>query len=110
MAKLTRSNIAHDLNISPHKVQVCYSDEVITYVFSSDWYRQKFIDRAVDNREKISESLTNRFGFIIKNNKLADLKLYITIEKRGFLIFTEKDKLECLSHVVLDGGLLMKKN
>ena len=110
MAKLTRSNIAHDLNISPHKVDVVYSDEVITYVFSSDWYRQKFIDRIDANREKISESLTNRFGFIIKNNKLADLKLYITIEKRGFLIFTEKDKLECLSHVVLDGGLLMKKN
>ncbi len=110
MSKLTRSNIAYDLNISPHKLDVVYPDEVITYVFSSEWYRQKFNDRIETHREKISESLSNRFGFTIENNKLADLKLYSTIEKRGFLLLRGQDKVECLSGVVLDGHQLMSKS
>ena len=107
MANLTRSNIAYDFNISPHKLEVVYSDEVITYVFSSELYRQKFNDRLETHREKISESLSNRFGFLIENNKLADLKLYTTIEKRGFLIYKGQVKVECLSSITLDGNHLI---
>ena len=110
MASLTRSNIAYDFNISPHKLEVTYSDEVITYVFSSELYRQKFIDKVADHRQKISESLTNRFGFTIENNKLADLKLYTTIEKRGFLLYKGQVKVECLSSITLDGNHLIMQS
>ena len=110
MANLTRSNIAYNLNISPHKLEVVYPDEVITYIFSSELYRQKFDAKRDENREKISESLSNRFGFSIKNNKLADLKLYNTIEKRGFLIYKGQDKVECLSHITLDGNHLIMQS
>lgn len=110
MANLTRSNIAYDLNISPHKLEVVYPDEVLTYVFSSDLYRQKFNDKIESHRDKISESLTNRFGFTIENNKLADLKLYTTIEKRGFLIYKGQVKVECLSSITLDGNHLIMQS
>lgn len=110
MANLTRSNIAYDLNISPHKTDVEYPDGVITYVFSSDLYRQKFTERIEEHREKINASLSNRFGFAIENNKLADLKLYTTIEKRGFLIYKGQDKVECLSSITLDGNHLIMQS
>lgn len=110
MANLTRSNIAYDLNISPHKLEVSYADEVLTYVFSSELYRQKFNDKIESHRAKISESLTNRFGFTIENNKLADLKLYTTIEKRGFLIYKGQVKVECLSSITLDGNHLITQS
>ena len=110
MAKLTRSNVAYDLNISPHKLTVDYKDEDITYIFSSELYKQKFIDRLEDNRNLINTSLSNRFGFTIINNKLSDLKLYLTIEKRGFLIYKGQVKVECLKDIILDGNQMIIEN
>lgn len=110
MANLTRSNIAYDLNISPHSADVQYPDCIITYVFSSALYARKFNDKLQENRRKINGSLSNRFGFTIENNVLADLKLYTTIEKRGFLIYKGQDKAECLSHITLDGTRLMMQS
>lgn len=103
MSRLTRSNIAYDLNISPHEINVTYPDEVITYVFSSDLYRLKFSNKLSEHRETIKESLSNRFGFTVVNDKLADLKLYTTIEKRGFLIYKGQVKVECLNDITLSG-------
>lgn len=110
MAGLTRSNVAYDLNISPHEMNVTYPDEVLTFVFSSDLYRQKFNEKLNDNRKKINDSLSNRFGFTIENNKLADLKLYTTIEKRGFLIYKGQDKIECQDSITLDGNHLITQS
>lgn len=107
---LTRSNIAYDLKVSPHETNITYSDEVITFIFSSDLYRQKFAEKLIDNRKKINESLSNRFGFTIVNDKLCDLKLYCTIEKRGFLIFQNQRGIECLDNIILDGHQMMKKS
>lgn len=104
MASLTRSNIAYDLTISPHETNIAYPEGVITYVFSSDLYRQKFAEKLEDNRAKINASLTNRFGFEIKNNILCDLKLYTSIEKRGFLLYKDGRKLQCLNEIILDGS------
>lgn len=100
---LTRSNIAYDLKVSPHETNITYPDEVITFIFSSDLYRQKFTEKLLENRKKINESLSNRFGFTIKNDKLCDLKLYCTIEKRGFLIYQNQRGIECLNNITLDG-------
>lgn len=103
MAKLTRSNVAYDLDISPHRAKMTYVDCELVYVFSSELYRQKFFERLNGNREKINASLSNRFGFKIVNEKLCDLKLYTTVEKRGFLLFKDGRRIECLNAVELVG-------
>lgn len=103
MSKLTRNNIAYDLNISPHDLKIEYPDTTIRFVFSSQLYVEKFAEKYKENRSKINQSLSNRFGFTIKNDILADLKLYITIEKRGFLIYKDGIKFECLNDITLDG-------
>ena len=104
MSSLTKSKIAYDLNISPHAEVIEYDPGVnIKFVFSSELYRNKFRSRIFENRDQINSSLSNRFGFKIVNNELADLKLYTTIEKRGFLIYKGPVKIECLNDITLDG-------
>lgn len=107
---LTRNNIANDLNISPFKLEVDYEEETLCFVFSSELYMKKFYERFVENREKICESLSNRFGFEIANEILCDLKLYTTIEKRGFLIIKGQEKIQCVNDIILSGGKMTKKN
>ena len=106
MNKLTRRGIAYNLSVSPHHYSIHYSgvmDHKISYVFSSEFYRNKFINSFKENRIKISESLSNRFGFNVENDILADLKLYTQIEKRGFLIFCNGVSVECPESITLDG-------
>ena len=110
MAKLTRANIAYDLNVSPHKTVVKYDACDITFVFSSELYKNKFIEKRESNRLYISDLLTKRYGFRICNDILSDLKLYLTIEKRGFLIYKGLVKVECLNDIILDGHQMIFKN
>lgn len=107
---LTRSGIAYNLEISPHKLTISYGElNELTFVFSSNRYKEMFKNKMDDNRNKINDSLSNRFGFEIQNDKLCDLKLYSTIEKRGFLIKGKED-YKCLSTIKLDGHKLTIKN
>ena len=108
---LTRSKIAYDLNISPHFEEVHYKDgTILKYVFSSNLYKRNFAKKLEEHRETINNSLSNRFGFLVRYEKLADLKLYTSIEKRGFLIYQDGEKIECLDSLTLDGNNLMSKN
>lgn len=102
MAKLTRSNIAYDLTISPHVYNVSYDDFRMDFVFSSELYMNKFAEKMKENRDKINTSLSNRFGFDVCAGSLADLKLYTTIEKRGFLVYKDGVQL-CEKSITLDG-------
>jgi hypothetical protein len=110
MAQLTRSNIAYDLSISPHRLTVPYGESSLTYVFSSDLYRRKFIEKHNDNREHISNSLTKRFGFTVRQPILADIKLYTTIEKRGFLLVKNGVEVQCPDEIILDGERVTLRN
>ena len=107
---LTRNNVAYNLNESPHRLEVPYDQQSLIYVFSSEFYKTNFYNRFLDNREKISESLSKRFGFRVQNDLLSDLKLYSSIEKRGFLIIKGEDKIVCQENITLDGTLLMKQS
>ena len=110
MSNLTKSKIAYDLKISPHRVVMDYgSGEKLEFVFSSDLYKTKFLERFKEHREQINNSLSNRFGIKIIINDLADLRLYTTIEKRGFLIYKGLVEFECLNDIVLDGTNQMSK-
>lgn len=105
---LTRNNVAYNLNESPHRLEVPYEQESLIYVFSSEFYKTNFYNRFLENREKISESLSRRFGFTVQNDLLSDLKLYTSIEKRGFLIVKGEDKIVCQENITLDGAKLMR--
>ena len=104
---LTRANIAYNLEESPHRLEVPYDGFSLLYVFSSNLYKQNFYDRFLDNREKITGSLTKRFGFTVQNDVLCDLRLYSTIEKRGFLVMKEEDKYLCGEEITLIGCKMM---
>lgn len=106
--KLTRNNIAYDFRVSPYRLAVPYQDQTLCFVFSSELYKKKFYEQHLENREKINESLTKRFGFRVDHELLCDLKLYCSIEKRGFLIIEERTGQEYLwlDNLTLDGGRL----
>ena len=108
MAKLTRSNVAHDLNISPHKLTIEYYQQDITFVFSSEYNRNRFCAKLAENRDTINLSISNRFGFEFQNDVLCDIKLYSIVEKRGFLILIDGEKIECLNRVNLHGAKIHK--
>ena len=108
---LTKSGVAYDLNISPHEKEIHYNEEdSVVYVFSSNLYKRKFEEKLEDNRRKINESLTKRFGIQIKNDLLCDLKLYSSIEKRGFLLKNKDEGIKCLNDLILDGQRVIIKN
>ena len=107
---LTRAKIAYNLHISPHIVEVDYEGKKVTYHFSSELYTNKFLSRMKDNREIINESICNRFGININLDILADLKLYNTIEKRGYLISIDGEQIECQNIITLDGLKLTTRN
>lgn len=106
---LTRNGIAYNLKLSPYKITVKYDQESITYKFSSQLYKDNFQNKLKDHRKTIENSLSKRFGFIIVNEKLSDLKLYSSIEKRGFLIETKEGIYECLNTIKLDGQNKIQK-
>lgn len=106
---LTRSGVAYNIEIAPYTLVVDYEDESLEYVFSSQRYKDIFYKKYVDNRIKINESLTKRFGFTIEVDKLADIKLYIATEKRGFLIKGKED-YKCLDTIELIGETLIQRN
>ena len=110
MARLTRSGVAHYIEESPHKKEVVYNEnDKLTFVFSSELYLTIFTRKLEDNRIKINESLSKRFGYQIKHDKLADIKLYTMTEKRGFLILGNEE-YKCLNTIVLDGASLTNKS
>lgn len=108
--QLTRSGIAYNLEVSPHKLTLGYSKENITYIFSSNLYLTKFLEKLEQNRNEMNQGLSKRYGLSIMMNELCDIKLYSKIEKRGFLIDTDNERFTCLSNIKLDGEKLMSKN
>ncbi len=106
---VTRYGVAHNLELSPYQHKIKYNDEELEFVFSSEQYKQIFLRKLEENRTKINDSLSKRFGFTIINNKLADLKLYSMTEKRGFLI-KGKEEYKWLDTIELIGEILIQRN
>ena len=107
---LTRNGIAYNLKLSPYEHVVKYPNgESIRYKFSSLLYKDNFIKKIDGNREKISGSLSKRFGIDMSNEVLCDLKLYSSIEKRGFLIENKEGYYKCLNIIKLDGQNKIQK-
>ena len=113
---VTRSGVYHVLEESIHRLECFYKSPIgegsvkIEYVFSSELYKDIFMKKQYENRLKVNESLSKRFGFTIVNNLLCDLQLYAKTEKRGFLIICNDRNITCLSNLKLDGVNLIYKN
>ena len=108
---LTRANVAYNLEISPHRLTMEYrGGERIEYVFSSDLYRRKFLEKHESNRTEIRESLKRRFGVEVSADLLADFRLYTNIEKRGFLLRKGGEDIKWVERVILNGETLTKKS
>lgn len=114
MDNLTKNGIALDIRYSPYKREVQYQGQKVIYYFSSALYAQKFKDRLHENREYYSGSLSRRFGFSVDLKLIPDMKLYNTIEKRGFYIealtVTDKEVFESWHEIKLDGETLTRQN
>ena len=89
MARLTRSGVCYDLRNSPYKYQVNYNNQEITYCFSSEVVKQRFISKLNDNRETTHRFFEKKYGFLCVFNKLADITLYSKTEIRGFCIVVD---------------------
>lgn len=107
---LTRNGVAYDLKLSPYKLLLNYKNNDLEYVFSSQLNKDRFLNSIKPNRDKINTSLTKRFNIDINADLLCDIKLYSTIEKRGFLIKTNDKEIECLNIIRLDGNNLILMN
>ena len=109
MVKLSRGGVCYNLAETPFLYEIEYDDHVLIYHFSSELYKNKFIESLENERSLITESLSNRFGFKVMNDLLSDIRLYQKIEKRGFLINADGRVLTCLNDIILDGKILIRK-
>ena len=84
----------------------------ITFHFSSLFNLERFCSRIVSHETKINEMLSNKYKFNIKCDSIADLSLYMDIEKRGFLLTLESGEKVCRENLslVLNGEIRTKRN
>jgi len=69
----------------------------ITFYFTSMVYRDKFIDRSINEIRMFNARMNNIYKnkFNIDATKLALVRLYQSIEKRGFYIELKGEKITC---------------
>lgn len=103
---MTRRGIFYDLSES------CFNITVNGFVlfFSSIYNLRRFKSKIYENREFINNSLSKRFNFCIKLDEIAMIKTYISIEKRGFLLYNSitGEWYTCIEEIKLNGGNLTK--
>lgn len=91
-----------DLPISPF----IFTTNNITYYFSTQLHKVKFMENYENNRKLVEQNLTKRYKIPVKYDILADMYLYYTIETRGFYIVNQitGDEYRWAGEVILNGG------
>ena len=77
----TAKGIYHDLRESKYSISI----DDIEYFFSSKLYRDKFERELQRNRDKY-DWFFNGKKLDLNFNTLADISLYVIVEKRGFRV------------------------
>lgn len=108
--KLTRRGVCYDLSESPYTYEMNYNDNFITFYFSSEFNKERFINKLVSYRKYVNNSLSNRFGVTISVDEISDIKLYSTYEKRGFFIKVNNEEYTCLENLLLLGTTVIRIN
>jgi hypothetical protein len=102
---LTRKGIAYNFYESPYHVT---NEKGVTFIFSSAFYKEKFLHTLHENRKTLNDSISRRLGLEINLINAYDLSMYMKIEKRGFLLRLESGEYLCRNQVKLDGDSLTK--
>lgn len=82
---MTKDGIEYDLNATPWEVQKKYNGCILTYKFSSEFYKNKFV---ILTQACECEKGLQKLNVIHDLTLARDIKLYSKIEKRGFQIVT----------------------
>lgn len=99
MVNLSSGGVAYQLEESPFIVERFG----IVYHFSSMKHKDKFIENVRIKEDWLCDSLSRRFHFRIDARVIADMQLYLQIEKRGFHVVIDGEVVTCSSELVLDG-------
>jgi len=82
---MTKDGIEYDFNITPYETVKKYNGCILTFKFSSEFYKNKF---DILSRETQLNKKLKIVGIDYDETLLHDIKLYFLIEKRGFQIVT----------------------
>ena len=107
---LSRRGVTDNLKTSPYIVEINYNYDAIDYIFSSKVNYNKFKNRYLSERNILTKSLIDRFKININSNILSDIRTYLKIEHRGFLIVINGKVVECQDIIVLDGKMKILEN
>ena len=101
MTYISPNGVAYDVGDSPYS---CYRNG-LQFKFSSARHLEKFMTEVRIREEWLTDSMSRRFKVRVECAILADIQLYMQIEKRGFYIYDEKNGVEytCLQQLELDG-------
>lgn len=102
---MTRGGVEYNLNVSPFYKTV----NGVTYFFSSRTYLNKFSKKLMSHRCLINKKF-EKIGFDVGFTTLCDINLYLSIEKRGFLVKYQGREYQCKNEILFAGEVLMKKN
>ena len=83
--ELTKNGVCYNIKESPFT----YTWRGMTYFFSSEKHRSKFVHRVLDREEWLDDSLSRRFRCTVHLPILTDIQLYTMVESRGFYIQTD---------------------
>ncbi len=81
---ISRNGVCYDLTATPYT----YEWRDITYHFSSESHRRKFVDNVRAKEMWLNDSLSRRFKCTVDLPIVADIQLYTQVETRGFYIVT----------------------
>lgn len=90
----TARGVYHDLTESEY----FYTVDDMIFIFSSLFYRDKFANIYEEEIERFNQALNNVYKdkFSIYGDKLALIRLYAMIEKRGFYLIIGGFEVKCL--------------
>lgn len=86
-----------------------YSIEVkgITFYFSEDKFLDRFKSKLEESVSTFNQKLNRiyRYAYDIEFDELALIRLYMSIEKRGFLLELNGVKITCLDQIKMQGQI-----
>jgi hypothetical protein len=79
----------------------------IKFYFSEDKFLQRFKEKLDESVSTFNQKINRiyRYAYDIQFDDLALIRLYMSIEKRGFLLETDGVKITCLNQIKIQGKI-----